>query len=356
MNRNTKFRLPAEWEPQWGVLLTWPHEATDWSPYLQEIINTMADMARAIVQYEKVMIVAFNEHLVPQDLLDHERVSVVSFPTNDTWARDHGPITLLPVESEGRTEETEKPSLPRWLDFKFNGWGEKFVADYDNLVPMKLRAFSDFLFSVDLEDHEDFVLEGGSIECDGQGTLLTTSQCLMAPHRNQPLTRQQIEEQLKQRLRANRVLWIDHGNLVGDDTDGHVDTIVRMAPGNTLVYQGCDNPADEQYADFLELEAQLQSLRTMEGKPYRLLRLSMPDAVYEEQGEEKGQRLPATYANFLVINGAVLVPVYNQPEKDRQAIDVIQQAFPNREMIPIDSRTIIRQHGAVHCLTMQIPE
>ena len=355
MNRNTKFRLPAEWEPQWGVLLTWPHEATDWSPYLQEIINTMADMARAIVQYEKVMIVAFNEHLVPQDLLDHERVSVVSFPTNDTWARDHGPITLLPVESEGRTEETEKPSLPRWLDFKFNGWGEKFVADYDNLVPMKLRAFSDFLFSVDLEDHEDFVLEGGSIECDGQGTLLTTSQCLMAPHRNQPLTRQQIEEQLKQRLRANRVLWIDHGNLVGDDTDGHVDTIVRMAPGNTLVYQGCDNPADEQYADFLELEAQLQSLRTMEGKPYRLLRLPMPDAVYEEQGEEKGQRLPATYANFLVINGAVLVPVYNQPEKDRQAIDVIQQAFPNREMIPIDSRTIIRQHGAVHCLTMQIP-
>ena len=256
---------------------------------------------------------------------------------------------------EGETTGTEKDissKLPLWLDFRFNGWGEKFEASWDNMIPLKLWALGSFLNVAKYENHQDFVLEGGSIESDGRGTVFTTSQCLLAPHRNQPLTKDEIERELKCRLHADRVVWLDHGTLTGDDTDGHIDTIVRYAPDDTLLYIRCDNPNDEQYNDFLALEQQLQQLRTIDGKPYRLLSLPMPDAIFEGQGE----RLPATYANFLVLNGAVLVPVYDQLENDAEALRVIQKAFPDREMVPIDARTIIRQHGSVHCLTMQIPD
>ena len=222
-----------------------------------------------------------------------------------------------------------------------------------------------------MERHQDFVLEGGSIESDGRGTIVTTSQCLLAPNRNQPLTQAEIEAELKRRLRAERVVWLDHGNLVGDDTDGHIDTIVRCAPDDTLLYVGCDDENDEQFADFQALEQQLKSLRTADGKPYRLLRLPMPEAIFEEgetrneeretrneergaRNEERGERLPATYANFLILNGAVLAPVYGQPANDAEALRVIGEAFPDRDIIPIDARTIIRQHGSIHCLTMQL--
>ena len=392
------YRLPAEWEPQDFVLLTWPNETTDWAPYLEEIRQTVAEMVRAIARHEEVMLLSMFKTDVPDELREMPNVYVAELPNNDTWARDFGPIVLKGTQSadsaaEGGAsaddEEEEKDYL--WLDFRFNGWGEKFQAAWDNMIPYKLWALYGFFEDADYEDHQDFVLEGGSIEADGQGTLFTTSQCLLAPHRNQPLTKEQIEEQLKRRLRVGRVVWLDYGNLVGDDTDGHIDTIVRCAPDDTLVYVGCDDPADEQYADFHALEEQLKALRTADGKPYRLLRLPMPEricdcvevqcddvavqsacgavqcseaAVQEVQGgqsasgvqEVQGERLPATYANILVINGAVLVPTYDQPEKDAEALRVVQQAFPDREMIPIDARTIIRQHGSVHCLTMQVPK
>lgn len=378
------YRLPAEWEPQDFVLLAWPNETTDWAPYLEEIRQTVAEMVRAIARHEEVMLLSMFKTDVPDELREMPNVYVAELPNNDTWARDFGPIVLKstqPAESSAEggasadDEEQEKDFL--WLDFRFNGWGEKFQAAWDNLIPLKLWALYGFLEDADYEDHQDFVLEGGSIEADGQGTLFTTSQCLLAPHRNQPLTKEQIEEQLKRRLRVGRVVWLDYGNLVGDDTDGHIDTIVRCAPDDTLVYVGCDDPADEQYADFHALEEQLKVLRTADGKPYRLLRLPMPDGIYEVEGpsgvqsdcgavqevqspsgvqEVQGERLPATYANFLVINGAVLVPTYDQLEKDAEALRVVQQAFPDREMIPIDARTIIRQHGSVHCLTMQVPK
>ena len=374
------YRLPAEWEPQDFVLLTWPNETTDWAPYLEEIRQTVAEMVRAIARHEEVMLLSMFKTDVPDELREMPNVYVAELPNNDTWARDFGPIVLKgtqPAESaaEGESsaddEEQEKDYL--WLDFRFNGWGEKFQAAWDNMIPYKLWALYGFFEDADYEDHQDFVLEGGSIEADGRGTLFTTSQCLLAPHRNQPLTKEQIEEQLKRRLRVGRVVWLDYGNLVGDDTDGHIDTIVRCAPDDTLVYVGCDDVTDEQYADFHALEEQLKVLRTADGKPYRLLRLPMPDGIYEVEGDKvavqssnvaarrskvqevQGERLPATYANFLVINGAVLVPTYDQPEKDAEALRVVQQAFPDREMIPIDARTIIRQHGSVHCLTMQVP-
>ena len=378
------YRLPAEWEPQDFVLLTWPNETTDWAPYLEEIRQTVAEMVRAIARHEEVMLLSMFKTDVPDELREMPNVYVAELPNNDTWARDFGPIVLKgtqPAESSAGggasadDEEEEKDFL--WLDFRFNGWGEKFQAAWDNMIPYKLWALYGFFEDADYEDHQDFVLEGGSIETDGRGTLFTTSQCLLAPHRNQPLTKEQIEEQLKRRLRVGRVVWLDYGNLVGDDTDGHIDTIVRCAPDDTLVYVGCDDPADEQYSDFHALEEQLKALRTADGKPYRLLRLPMPDGIYEVEGpsgvqsdcvavqevqspsgvqEMQGERLPATYANFLVINGAVLVPTYDQPEKDAEALRVVQQAFPDREMITIDARTIIRQHGSVHCLTMQVPK
>ena len=345
MDKKAKYRLPAEWEPQQGVMLTWPHKYTDWVPYLNDITRTMVEITQAIAQREEVMIVVPDASMLPKEISKMEQVSIVELPTNDTWARDHGPIALCPVP-----DATSPDAKICWLDFMFNGWGEKFEAAWDNMLPLKIWTLYGFIDKVNFENHQDFVLEGGSIESDGLGTLFTTSQCLLAPHRNQPLTRDEIEQELKRRLRISRVVWLDHGNLIGDDTDGHIDTIVRCAPDNTLLYVGCDDEHDEQYQDFHALEEQLKSLRTADGQPYRLLQLPMPDAIYYD-----GERLPATYANFLVINQAVLVPVYGQEAKDAEAMKTIRQAFPDREMVPIDAHIIIRQHGSVHCLTMQLP-
>lgn len=338
--------LPAEWEPQWGVQLTWPHEETDWKPYLKEITDTYLEMARAITQYEMLLVVAPDISLVRQQLIDGDvdisRVVFHQCPTNDTWARDHGFITCGVRSAECGV---------RLLDFQFNGWGKKFEAEKDNAINKSLYpTLISHLSSLIYESHLDFVLEGGSIESDGKGTIFTTSSCLLAPNRNQPLTREQIEEELKRRLHAERIIWIDYGHLTGDDTDGHIDTLVRIAPNDTLLYIGCEDKGDEQYDDLKAMEDQLATFHTPKGKPYRLLRLPLPDPIFDD-----GERLPATYANYLIINGAVLVPTYDQPDKDTEAIRIIQQAFPDRKMIPIDSRTIIRQHGSIHCCTMQFP-
>ena len=287
------WRLPAEWESQWGVQLTWPHANTDWAPMLDEITVTYEEMAREIARREHLLVVT-PEGTDLSDLTPHP----IPLPSDDTWARDHGFISL--IDDRGHR---------RLLDFRFNGWGEKFPASKDNA--------------------------GGSIESDGRGTIFTTTGCLLAPHRNQPLTKAEIEDRLKRELCAERILWIDYGNLTGDDTDGHIDTLVRICPDDTLLYVGCDDPTDEQYAE----------LKLME-----LLKLPMPRAIYD--GED---RLPATYANFLVVNGAVLCPTYAQPDLDAEALRLIGEAFPEREIVGIDCRSIIKQHGSLHCCTMQFP-
>ena len=324
------WRLPAEWEPQEGVQLTWPHAGTDWAPILNDITVVYHSMAREIARRERLIVVA------PEDAA-RDCVKIIC-PTNDTWARDHGFISL--VDDNGHR---------RMLDYKFNGWGEKFEASLDNAINRRLYNLGEI--AGEYSDNLDFVLEGGSIESDGRGTIFTTSQCLLAPHRNQPMTKAEIEERLKRDLCAERVLWIDYGNLIGDDTDGHIDTIVRVCPDDTLLYMGCDNPEDEQYEDLRKMEAQLQSFRTLEGKPYRLMKLPMPHPIYD--GED---RLPATYANFLIINDAVLCPTYNQPDIDSEALRIIAKAFPDREIIGIDCCPVIRQHGSLHCCTMQFPK
>ena len=325
-NKVGKWRLPAEWEPQWGVQLTWPHADTDWAPILNEIIAIYHEMAREIVKRERLIVVAPVK----------QRDGFIC-PTDDTWARDHGFITL--TDDEGHH---------RLLDYRFNGWGEKFPAANDNAINRQMYEAG--IVEGEYTDCLDFVLEGGSIESDGKGTIFTTTGCLLAPHRNQPLKKSEIEQRLLQDLGAKRVIWIDHGHLTGDDTDGHIDTLVRICPDDTLVYVGCDDPEDEQYEELKLMEEQLKGLRTFEGKPYRLLKLPMPRAIYDE-----GARLPATYANFLILNGAVLCPTYGQPDLDQEAIRIISEAFPDREMVAIDSQVIIRQHGSIHCCTMQFP-
>ena len=361
------YRMPAEWEAQSGVQLTWPHAGTDWAPMLQEITTTYEEMAREISKREPLLIVApegtqecsmvrsTEGRLLPTG---RKNVQWSMFNTNDTWARDHGFITLVPTQPSALNTQ---PS-PLLLDFQFNGWGAKFPAELDNAINRHL--YDEGRVRGQYVDCLDFVLEGGSIESDGQGTIFTTTGCLMAPHRNQPLTKDEIEARLLQTLCAKRIVWIDHGHLVGDDTDGHIDTLVRICPDDTLLYMSCDDPQDEQYEELRLMEEELKTLRTLDGKPYRLLRLPSPRPLYESAEGVTSHlspltshldRLPATYANFLIINGAVLVPTYAQPDLDREACRIIGQAFPDREIVPIDSRAIIRQHGSIHCCTMQFP-
>ena len=360
MIANEGYRLPAEWEPQSGVQLTWPHAGTDWAPMLSEITATYRKMAHEIAKREPLLIVAPDVEAL-SSITSH----LSSIETNDTWARDHGFITLVPTTplTSHHSPLTTHHSPTKLLDFQFNGWGEKFEATLDNAI--NRRLYDEGRVQGVYVDCLDFVLEGGSIESDGRGTVFTTTGCLMAPHRNQPLTKEQIEEELKRRLGAERIVWINHGSLVGDDTDGHIDTLVRICPNDTLLYMGCDDPQDEQYEGLRLMEEELKTLRTLEGKPYRLLKLPSPRPLYESaEGVTSHlspltshlERLPATYANFLIINGAVLYPTYAQPDLDEEARRVIAEAFPDREIVGIDSRSIIRQHGSLHCCTMQFPE
>ena len=334
--------MPAEWHSQQMVQLTWPHENTDWNYMLQEVEACYIELAAAISSREHLLIVAPDVEKVRATLkknnVSTSNITFFECDTNDTWARDHGFITLL------------GNNVPHYVDFCFNGWGRKFEASLDNAINGKM--YDAGIVKGEYEDCTSFVLEGGSIESDGKGTILTTSQCLLAPHRNQPMEKEDIEKCLLNMLHAKRVLWLDYGNLIGDDTDGHVDTVARLAPNDTIVYMQCSDKDDEQYTDLCEMEKQIAALRTADGKPYRMLALPSPTPIFDEDNE----RLPATYANFLVINGAVLYPTYAQPANDALAAEVLKVAFPGREIVGIDCRALIKQHGSLHCVTMQYPK
>ena len=332
--------LPAEWAPQSGVQLTWPHAGTDWAYMLDEVQACFLRIAREIAARQRLLIVTPDPDDVKRQMAGTVRmdnVRLVQCPTNDTWARDHGAITLL---CDGQ---------PRLLDFKFNGWGLKFAADKDNLITRRLVEAGALHGAY--ENRLGFVLEGGSIESDGCGTLLTTSECLLSPNRNGQMTQTEIDAYLRRTFGVRQVLWLDYGYLAGDDTDSHIDTLARLCPQDTIAYVKCTDPQDEHYEALGRMEAQLRTFRTPGGMPYRLLALPMADAVVED-----GERLPATYANFLVLNTAVLYPTYNQPDNDRRAAGVLAQAFPGREVVGLDCRALIRQHGSLHCVTMQYPE
>lgn len=335
--------LPPEWAPQSGVMLTWPHPETDWAPRLAAVEPVFTAIAREIARRERVLIACHDEthrlH-VQTTLADAgvkmERVAIHLAPSNDTWARDHGPLTVL------------CRNQPLLLDFQFNGWGGKYAHDLDNLITRRLHAAG--AFGATPLETLDLILEGGAVEVDGSGTLLTTSRCLLAPTRNPNLSRERIEQELREWLGLNRILWVNHGGLEGDDTDSHIDTLARFCDARTIAYVACDDSGDEHYAELKAMETELKEFRAADGSPYRLVPLPWPRAQYNEE-----RRLPATYANFLIINGAVLVPTYRDPG-DAVALRRLGECFPGREIVGIDCVPAIAQNGSLHCLTMQLPE
>lgn len=337
--------LPAEWAPVEAVLVAWPHSDTDWNYMLPEVRECYRNICRAIALRAQLIIIGPQEALESAaEILDVDTIGnshFVELPTNDTWTRDYGALTVL--DNEGK---------PRALDLGFNAWGLKFASNHDNLATARLDKAG--LFLRGSVNHRRFILEGGSIESDGHGTILTTARCLLEPNRNPGMDKKAIEEELKRVIGARTVLWLEHGYLEGDDTDSHVDTLARLLPpGDVIVYTGCSDSSDPHYK---ELQAMAQELRSfvcpLTGKPYHLLELPLPDPVLDP---EDGSRLPATYANFLILNGAVLLPVYNQPLKDLQAVQTIAAALPEYEIIPLDCRALVRQHGSLHCATIQFP-
>lgn len=335
-----KIILPAEWYPQSAIQLTWPHKDTDWAPILDEVIPCFVSIAKEVIKREKLLIVCVDEQAVREQLgeVDYSRVLFREMETNDTWARDHGGISVF---DEG---------VPCVYDFVFNGWGMKFAANYDNLITRNLFAQSTFSGSVLPVNMQPFVLEGGSIESDGEGTLLTTVECLASVNRNEYLQKEELENYLKEVFGFERILWLENGYLAGDDTDSHVDTLARFCSEDTIAYVQCTEPEDEHFDELQAMEQELQAFTQANGAPYRLIALPMADKV-----EWEGERLPATYANFLIMNGAVLLPFYQSP-KDAVAKAALQEAFPDREIVGIDCLPLIKQHGSLHCVTMQYPE
>ena len=336
----SKIVFPAEWYPQSAVQLTWPHQNTDWAPVLDEVIPCFVEIAKAIMKHEKVLIVCPDQSEVKRQLgyVDESRIVFREMMTNDTWARDHGGITVF------------NDGTPTVYDFVFNGWGMKFASDRDNLITRCLSLSNTFVHDVKVVNKQPFVLEGGSIESDGQGTLLTTVECLCSVNRNEYLQEEQLEYHLRDFFGVEQILWIENGYLAGDDTDSHIDLLARFCDEHTIAYVKCDDPSDEHFDELQAMEEELKAFRTIDGKPYRLIPLPMANETVWN-----GKRLPATYVNFLIINGAVLVPFYltNQDETARRTL---QQVFTDREVVGINCLPLLKQHGSLHCVTMQYPE
>lgn len=342
-------RLPAEFEAQAFVQLTWPHRNTDWAYIYDDVVDCYCNMAREISKREPLLIVAQHPNEVVEALTSRniptQNIRMFSCKTNDTWARDHGFITCV---------HNEQKIL---MDFQFNGWGMKFASNFDNQINKNLYD-ADAVEGI-YTNCLDFVLEGGSIESDGNGTLMTTSPCLLAPNRNDVMNKAEIEIQLCQFFNANRVLWLNHSWLAGDDTDGHIDTVARFCSEDTIAYVQCLDINDEHYQELKAMEDELKEFTKKDGNPYNLIPLPMPKAIYaDDEFDDNGkiQRLPATYANFLIMNNSVLMPTYNQPEIDQIAINQLKVAFPDKEIIGIDCCVLIKQHGSLHCCTMQYPK
>ena len=341
-------RLPAEWEKQGFVQLTWPHRDSLWYE-VEKVQLCYTRIAEAITRFEPLVVVGRSEAECREDLqrcaaelglsLRFDAIRFAECEINDTWARDHGGISVC--GDDGSKEV---------LDFVFNGWGLKFAADLDNQITRRMFSKGVFAPGVKYVDMRPYVLEGGSIDTDGDGTLLTTTECLTSLNRNEYLTKEEIEARLSKTFGLKRILWLDHGTIAGDDTDSHVDILARFCSRDTIAYTSCDNEGDENYAPLKAMEEQLRTFRTLEGKPYRLVPLPLPDAMYLD-----GYRLPASYANFLIINGAVLVPGAGSP-KDGTVKETLRRVFPEREIIVIDCRPLLSGHGGLHCITMNYPE
>ena len=332
--------MPAEWEKQQCVLMSFPHEETDWhnpdnQTDLQDSLSPFIRIAQAIAYGQAVYIICKDKTKIASLFCSTRNMTYIEIPTNDTWIRDYGYISIK--------EDGEK----KLLDFTFDGWGGKFEATLDNTVNRNLHK-KGYMGITPLKSI-DFVLEGGSIESDGEGTILTTTACLCNPNRNGGLSKRNIEEKLKETIGTKRVLWLDYGYLAGDDTDSHIDTLARFVNKETIVYVKCDNKEDEHYEALQKMEEQLQMFKTDKGNTYNLIALPMTDAIYNNEKE----RLPATYANFLITNDALIYPTYSD-KNDKIAHKIFVGLFPDKEIIPINCLKLIEQGGSLHCSTIQV--
>lgn len=339
-----KRQFLPEWQPQWGVLLAWPHHSTDWNDILDEAEQCYSEIITAITHYENVLLLCHDathqahiEQRLKQSKADLERIHWVHQPYNDTWARDFAPIAIL---DNGQ---------PSFVNFTFNAWGNKYPAKLDNAVNAHLASLP--LFANTTMQTNDIIMEGGSLETDGQGTLLTTEICLLNKNRNPDLSREEIENNLKESLGLEHILWLQHGHLEGDDTDAHIDTLARFSSPESIVYITCDDENDTHYADMKAMENELKALKQSNGEPYQLFPIPMPAAIYDED-----RRLGASYVNYLVINEAVLLPIYGDKKADQFAIEQTQKAYSQHKVIPINCLALIKQNGSLHCITMQLPQ
>lgn len=337
---NNSLFLP-EWTHVEAVIVALPHSDTDWSYMLDDVREQYRLLVEALAQSGVQVIVLVQSRQDAEELLNPlglDNIIFIETDFNDTWTRDYGPIAVV---DDGRNT---------LVDFGFNGWGLKFASDKDNLVNLNLRD-KFIILPENYRNRRSFILEGGSIETDGEGTLLTTSRCLLSPNRNGGMNKKEICNFLTDALGTDHILWLDYGYLAGDDTDSHIDTLARLAPDDTIIFVGCRNVDDEHFEELLKMRAQLTLFRTPAGEPYNLIELPLPDPIFDEDGN----RLPATYANYLVLNDFVFMPTYNQPQNDSLACKMIQIAYPDAKVIAVDCRQLIRQHGSLHCATMQIP-
>lgn len=341
-------RLPAEWEKQSGIQLTWPDETTPWYE-LPKVQECYARIAAAVQRHERLMMVTadagaclarLGEIAAEKGLsIDLDAIMLAEVPINDTWARDHGPIACYSDSGEKLL-----------YDFVFNGWGLKFASDLDNQISRAAFLGGAFAPDVQMVDMRPYVLEGGSIDTDGAGTLLTTRECLCSLNRNEYLTQEEIEAELTGAFGLKRILWLESGAIDGDDTDSHVDILARFCSPETIAYTASDNPDYPCHDALKAMEKQLQSFRTLSGKPYRLIPLPLPQQQWLD-----GYPLPASYTNFLILNGAVLMPAAGDP-MDEVARERLQTAFPDRKVELIDCRALLSGHGGLHCVTMNFPE
>lgn len=328
--------MPAEWEKQKLVLMSFPHEDTDWAKNdIKAALSPFIRIAQAIAYKEPVYIICKDKHKISSMFCSSRNLTFIELPTNDTWVRDYGYISI---------KEQDKLKL---LDFTFDGWGEKFEASLDNLVNSALHK-KGYMGTTDLESI-DMVLEGGSIESDGEGTILTTTECLCNPNRNGSLSKSEIEKRLNTHLGVSRVLWLDFGYLAGDDTDSHIDTLARFVNKDTIAYVKCEDKEDEHYVELLKMEKQLQGFVKHNGEKYNLQPLPMCQAKYNKDSE----RLAATYANFLITNGALIFPTYDD-KNDKVVADIFKKLFPKKEIIPVNCLKLIEEGGSLHCSTMQV--
>ncbi|BEK14159.1 agmatine deiminase family protein [Campylobacter lari] len=310
----------AEWQKQELLLLSLPHENSDWKPYLEEILQSYEEFVKAVANFQKVLFIAPSE----KDFQRFKHIKNVDFfkcDTNDTWIRDFGAIDVC---------EDDKLI---GLDFTFNAWGDKFQSTLDNAVNSKL--FSQKL-SGKLEKI-DFILEGGSIDFNGQGVMLTTSACLLNENRNSHLNKEQIEAKLKEIFGLKEIIWLENGFIKGDDTDSHVDTLARFINEKTIAYCVCKDENDEHYAPLKAMEEELKKTG------FDLLELPLPKPLYFE-----GKRLGATYANFVFVNGGLIVPTYND-ENDALVLENLQKACKDRKVVGVDARVFLRENGSLHC-------